>query len=309
VDIENQYYNSKGAARGRAGWAALGRRARAVCAARQRVACARAVARPGRAPAGGPAAPAGGRGRARPPAPRARASGRRPPGPAPLAPRGVARPADAPAPPTRPGAPQACSRATTRGRRWRGSGRWFRWRAKRASGELLVAGGGAALVERVTAGLSARWRARCVTATPDQPPPPRSSAAAAAAAGASTRLASPRLAPTAAAAAAPPSPPPRGFKALKQIVKLYYKMGQPDKMMEAYRRVVGGGQGWGPRSSRRGWAVRVGAPAPAVEQAVAPPPRLQILKRPRAPRRLLTRNPPQADAVLCGLRRGDAQRV
>jgi len=27
----------------------------------------------------------------------------------------------------------------------------------------------------------------------------------------------------------------RGFKALKQIVKLYFKMGQPDKIMEAYR--------------------------------------------------------------------------
>ena len=27
----------------------------------------------------------------------------------------------------------------------------------------------------------------------------------------------------------------RGFKALKQIVKIYYKMGQKDKMMEAYR--------------------------------------------------------------------------
>jgi hypothetical protein len=29
--------------------------------------------------------------------------------------------------------------------------------------------------------------------------------------------------------------PCRGFKALKQIVKLHFKLGQKDKMMEAYR--------------------------------------------------------------------------
>ncbi|KIY94628.1 COP9 signalosome complex subunit 2 [Monoraphidium neglectum] len=29
-----------------------------------------------------------------------------------------------------------------------------------------------------------------------------------------------------------------GFKALKQVVKLYYKMGQTDKMMEAYRQML-----------------------------------------------------------------------
>jgi hypothetical protein len=38
----------------------------------------------------------------------------------------------------------------------------------------------------------------------------------------------------------PPHPSPkhhpcRGFKALKQIVKLHFKLGQKDKMMEAYR--------------------------------------------------------------------------
>jgi hypothetical protein len=35
------------------------------------------------------------------------------------------------------------------------------------------------------------------------------------------------------------APCPRGFKALKQVVKLYYKMGKTDKMIEAYR--CGGG--------------------------------------------------------------------
>jgi hypothetical protein len=39
----------------------------------------------------------------------------------------------------------------------------------------------------------------------------------------------------------------RGFKALKQIVKLLFKLGRREEMMEAYRCVFGGGVSRGRR--------------------------------------------------------------
>jgi hypothetical protein len=95
--------------------------------------------------------------------------------------------------------PQACKTLTTHARPSTASTRWSRWRAPRASGEL----------QRLIPPLL--WS--CL----------------------STMIAHPSITPSPSLLLLLTHSPSRGFKALKQLVKLYYRLKKYDKMMESYR--------------------------------------------------------------------------
>lgn len=160
---------------------------------------------------------------------------------------------------------QACWKGRTPGRPSTDSTRWCRWRAKRGSGEWSGThqNRGIGCADASTRARRA-WpgaEAAAGGGTCAVPPAARGDAG--------TRM---RRQPR------QPTQPPthlykrRGFKALKQVVKLHYKLNQPDKMMDAYR--------W---AGVQEGGLRRGRLRPAAEAAAASrrePPRAAAGRRP-----------------------------